>query len=283
MISDYRCFYCFVKAFGKLLDKSAIPAADKEQFTIDMLALYQQERSDFSAPHFSKRLHQKLAEYTLCNDPYMNEKQESNDKALALYGPCRQMVLEAADPFDKALRLAIAGNIIDYAVHDQYDIEQSIQNVLNGHFAIDHSPELKKELKSAASVLYLGDNAGEIVFDKLFIETLMHPGLTYTVRATPIINDATFGDAEYVGMTDVAEVITTGDGIPSVSLSTCSEEFKSAFEQADLVISKGQGNLEGLLGKTNKNIYFLLMVKCNVIAEILQVRKGDFVVFKEKP
>ena len=194
----------------------------------------------------------------------------------------KEKILQAENPLDVAIRLAIAGNIMDSAISDTYDIKKTIDRTLNSCFAIDHSDYLKQDLLKAKKVLYIGDNAGEIVFDKLFIETIMHPNLYFSVRGAPIINDATMKDAEYIGMGKVADVISNGYDAPSTILEHCSEEFRTIFDEADVVISKGQGNLEGLLGNTSKNIYYLLMVKCDVIANALHVKKGDFVVLNNK-
>jgi damage-control phosphatase, subfamily I len=114
------------------------------------------------------------------------------------------------------------------------------------------SSELKEALSTAKTVLYLGDNAGEIVLDKLFIETLMHPNLYLAVRGAPVINDATLDDAQYVGIDTVADVISNGYDAPSTIVDGCSPQFQELFNKADVIISKGQGNLEGLLDKTDK-------------------------------
>ena len=148
---------------------------------------------------------------------------------------------------------------------------------------MNHSIELKQAIAKADTVLYLGDNSGEIVFDKLFVETMMHPNLWFAVRGAPVINDVTIDDARYVGMDQVAEVISNGYDAPSTLPEHCSLEFQKLFNQADVIISKGQGNLEGLLEyPTDKEIYFLLMVKCDVIADILGVQKGSFVACNRK-
>jgi len=280
MISDYRCFFCFARAFEKLLEDEKLTVAEKNSFTRGMTMLYSKTQETFSAPAFSRELHQVLKLYSQNADPYLEIKKQSNDLVLSLYPTLKQLVLESENPFDIGLRLAIAGNIIDYAVGDHYDLNATIHNVLNSEFAINHSSELRTALTIAKSVLYLGDNAGEIVFDKLFIETIMHSNLIYVVRGTPIINDATMDDARYVGMDRVADVISNGYDAPSTIIDKCSEEFQKHFNDADVIISKGQGNLEGLLHKTHKTVFFLLMVKCDVIAEALGVKKGDFVVMK---
>jgi len=177
------------------------------------------------------------------------------------------------------LRLSIAGNIIDFGANDNFNLLGTLDRVLSNDFAIDHSGSLREKIEKAKTILYLGDNAGEIVFDKYFIQIIDHPGLTYVVRGSPIINDATMKDAEFTGMNDVANVITNGYDAPSTVLNKSSEQFRKYFKDADLIISKGQGNLEGLLPLNDSRIFFLLMVKCDVIAESLNVKKDSFVVF----
>lgn len=278
MISDYRCFFCFTRAFGKLLDKENLCTTDKNNFTKQMAKLYAESNGDFSAPQFSRELHHALRHYTRNPDPYRLAKHQSNIQAMHLLPELKSKISESQNPFDTALRLAIAGNIIDFAVDSHYDLNSTITKVLTWNFAIDHSEDLKNEISKAQTILYLGDNAGEIVFDKLFLEHIRHPNVYFAVRNKPIINDATMDDAIYVGMDKVAQVISNGYDAPSTILEHCSEEFRGIYEKADVIISKGQGNLEGLLGKTGKNIFFLLMVKCDVIADALAVKRGDFVV-----
>jgi hypothetical protein len=280
MISDYRCFFCFARAFGKLLEKENLTIKDKNCFTHDMAVLYSKEGDGFSAPAFSRELHTLLKQYTNNPDPYKDAKRQSNDLILGMYPDLKEQILQSENPYEKALRFAIAGNIIDFAVSRDFDMQATIDKVLNSDFAIDYSQELKQAISNANTVLYLGDNSGEIVFDKLFIEILMHPNLFYAVRGAPVINDVTMDDAIYIGMDNVAYVISNGYDAPSTILEHCSTEFKDVFEMADVIISKGQGNLEGLLGKTDKDVYYLLMVKCDVIADALRVQKGDFVVMK---
>jgi len=279
MISDYRCFYCFAKAFERLLSQDGISPDAKDSFTRDMVNLYAENWGKHNSPLFARELHSLLRSYTWNSDPYKLEKKKYNDLALGLISEMKRLLKRSRDPFNTALRLSIAGNIIDFAVNDNFNLHATLDRVLKSPFAIDQSELLKSALGKARSVLYLGDNAGEIVFDKLFIETIGHPNLVYTVRGAPVINDATLEDAEYVGMSEVARVISNGFDAPSTVVSKSSDEFRILFDEADLIISKGQGNLEGLIHLKDKRIFFLLMVKCNVIAEFLKVEKDSFVVF----
>ncbi|PLX04014.1 MAG: hypothetical protein C0594_09705, partial [Marinilabiliales bacterium] len=113
---------------------------------------------------------------------------------------------------------------------------------------------------------------------KLFIETMNHPSLTYVVRGEPVLNDATIAEADYVGLHKVARVISNGYDAPSTIIGSFSDEFMEAFNEADVIISKGQGNLEVLLSVTDPRIFYLLMVKCDVIGKHINVPKGNFIV-----
>jgi uncharacterized protein with ATP-grasp and redox domains len=280
VISDYRCFFCFARAFERLIEKGNLQPKEKKQFANDMFGLFNDVKYDFSIPMVSRELHVLLKQYSNNPDPYKEEKKQSNDLVLGMYPELKDILFQSDNYFNTALRLAIAGNIIDFGISNTFDLHSTIDKVLNSDFAIDDSIQLKQALSEAKTVLYLGDNCGEIVFDKLFIETIMHPNLIYAVRGVPVINDVTSEDAKYVEMDLVADVISNGYDAPSTLLEHCSTEFLEVFNRADVIISKGQGNLEGLLGKTQKEVYFLLMVKCEVIADVLGVKKGDFVVMK---
>ena len=277
MVSDYRCFFCFTRVFEKMIEKLDLSGKEKEQLTGEMFALFQTKENRFSVPGLSGNLHALFRKHSRDADPYREIKRQSNDQVLNLYTGLKKLIQESGNPFETALRLAIAGNIIDYGISEDFDLMNTIEKVLHTDFAINHTAALKQAIPKAETVLYLGDNAGEIVFDKLFIETMMHPNIFYAVRGAPVINDATIEDARYVHMDDVADVVENGHDAPSTILENCSEEFQCLYEKADVILSKGQGNLEGLLEAKKKGIYFLLMVKCDVIADILGVKKGHFV------
>ncbi|MDD2995715.1 MAG: ARMT1-like domain-containing protein [Paludibacter sp.] len=234
-----------------------------------------------TTPEIHRVLNREFCRLISNNDPYSEEKQMSNKLTLQLYKHFRTEVLEAMNPFKTALKLSIAGNIMDYGVAQDFDIHKTIDTVLGADFAIDHSVELEERIKSAKKILYLGDNAGEIVFDKLFIELIMPPGLTFAVRGSAVLNDALEIDAREVGMDMVADVINNGYDAPSTVLSECSPEFLEVYNEADLIISKGQGNFEGLMDENDPRIFFLLMVKCDVVAEKMSVPQGSFVVYNK--
>ena len=279
MISDYRCIYCLVTAFGRSLEKAYIPVCDKEGFTKEMIGVLNEKWNTVNAPDCARDIHGLYRKYVKNEDPFREVKRKSNDTVMQMSGELEQKIRNSEDPFTTALKLAIAGNIIDFAVNDNCDLEGTIEKVLNSDFAVDHSAKLKEELKKAGKVLYIGDNAGEIVFDKLFIREIAHHDLTYSVRGAPVINDATMEDAEYTGLTSLVKVISSEYDAPSTILEKSGEEFRTHFEKADVIISKGQGNLEGLIGESDPRIFFLLMVKCEVMAEFMNTETGSYVVW----
>lgn len=279
MRSDYRCFFCIARAFEKLLERADISPEQKRMFTCDMARLYYSRKDTPAGPDFSRKLHRALFQYTHDPDPYREAKKESNDLALGLYDDLKKLISRSDNPAVTALRLALAGNIIDFAAKHNFDINLAIRNALNSELSIDHSGQLMEALARADLVLYIGDNAGEIVFDRMFIETIKHPNLVYAVRGAPVINDATMEDAEYTGMVNVAEVISSGYDAPSTIPHKSGKRFQHFFDKADLILSKGQGNLEGLYDLNDNRIFFLLMIKCSVIADQLRVRKDSFVVY----
>ena len=191
--------------------------------------------------------------------------------------------IASSDPLLASLKLAAAGNVIDFAVHSNFDLEGSIEESLgDGGRSADY-PLMKERLEQVEEVLYIGDNAGEIVFDKFVAEQLTARGkkVTYVVRGQPIINDVTLDDAAYVGMDEVAEVIPSGSDGPGTSLRWCCPEFIARFEGAGLIISKGQGNFEGL-SDVKAPIFFLLKAKCPVVARELDVDIGKIILRAQK-
>ncbi|MDX1285517.1 MAG: ARMT1-like domain-containing protein, partial [Draconibacterium sp.] len=220
----------------------------------------------------------KLKEESKVSDPYEREKQESNHELLKRYYEFKKKVEDSDNPFDTALRFAIAGNIIDFGPTHKFDVNETIEQVFSSPFAIDDSKTLKDEIEKAKTILYLGDNCGEIVLDKLFLATIKHPNIIYAVREKPVLNDATMKEAIEVGIPEVARVFSNGDDTPSTLLHRVSPEFKKIYYSADLIISKGMGNYEGLMNENDPSLFFLLMVKCPVIGKKVGAKKGDFVV-----
>ena len=273
------CIPCFVNSFYRLLETGILPEKEKEPGMRRFLTILAEEDYNQSPPSLARLLHRLMRDILANPDPYKDVKMKYNRMMLDLYPDFKKMVTKSENPFDTAMRLAMAGNVIDFGPQVQLNVMDTIYRVIKAELAIDDSLTLKKDIQSADLVLYIGDNCGEIVFDKLFIETIAHPNLYYAVRGYPVINDVTLEDAHQVGIDKVANIITTGDDAPGVVWETSSDEFKQIFNKADVIISKGQGNLEGLM-RIRQNIYFLLLCKCDLIARNINVQTGDFVVMQ---
>ena len=186
------------------------------------------------------------------------------------------------DPFETAARLAIAGNIIDFGVNstvDESEVERTIACSLTDPLDTAALAELKEAVGQAKSILYLGDNAGEIVFDRLLVEQMPLEKITFAVRGGPILNDALMADAEAAGLTDLVEVIDNGTDAPGTILEACSQAFRRRFDKADLIIAKGQGNYE-TLSDCPANIFFLLRPKCAVLARHLNCELGRLILMR---
>lgn len=278
---DQRCVPCFLKTFKRLFQKFDVSETQQKAFLEYFYTATENDGSGF-APIIQRNLNKTFCRIINIDDPFKEEKEESNRVALELYHEWKPKVIESENAFIMALKLAIAGNIMDYGASNSFDIQKTIDRVIASDFAIDNSEMLRQGLQNAHKVLYLGDNAGEIVFDRLLIETIMHGNISFAVKGAPILNDVTVDDSVQVGMHYAADVISNGYDAPSTILDRCSREFQEEFRSADLIISKGQGNLEGLLSENDPRIFFLLMVKCDPIAETLGVTKGDFVVYSKQ-
>ncbi|MGE0077129.1 MAG: DUF89 domain-containing protein [Bacteroidales bacterium] len=272
------CNSCFLKTYQRLFEKFNLTENQREEF-LDYFQYTLEKFKNSSSPEIQRELNRRFCIISGIDDLFKDEKVKSNHIAIELYRDWKPQVANSKNPFDQALRLSIAGNIMDYGANNDFDLMSAIRRVMFARFAIDHSKQLQNKIKEAKSILYLGDNAGEIVFDKLFIETINHPNVTYAVRGGFALNDVTLSDSSEVDINSVAKVIENGFDAPSTVLSKCSQEFLDVYNSADLIISKGQGNLEGLIKENDSRIYFLLMVKCNVIADLLNVAKGSFIVY----
>lgn len=240
--------------------------------TLDGLTL------DQTPAALSQHVYRIVARLTGNRDPYAAIRRETNRTALRLLPEFEARVRRARDPLHHACRLAVAGNIIDLGIGHRFHLERDVAAILRRRFTIDASADFRADLKPGRSVLYLGDNSGEIVFDRVLIEHLLERGLrvTVSVKSGPVINDAVLADARMAGLTRLVPVITTGSDDIGVHWDHVSAEFRRAFTSADLIISKGHANFETCTGQPG-NIYFLLKTKCRIVAAELGVPLGALV------
>lgn len=278
MNTKFDCALCSITGVLNLFKKELIDKIYHEEILKEIMKYY--STIDYSLPSttINRGVKNIVCRISGLTDPFKPLKDEVNNKALEYYKSYEKSVKEDKNSWQRAMRLAIAGNIIDFGPTHNFDIEKKIKEVLTAEFPIDDSEKLFEEIKKAKSILYIGDNTGEIVFDKLFLEVINHPNVTFVVREKPILNDSTMEDAIWAGIDKLAKVITTGDDAPGVLLDGVSIEFLEHYNSADLIISKGQGNFEGLGHIKDKNMFFLFTVKCKLIAESVNVPIGKSIV-----
>ncbi|MCF7895349.1 MAG: ARMT1-like domain-containing protein [Candidatus Omnitrophica bacterium] len=289
------CIPCF---FKQALDAARLAKAS-EKIQKKVLISLAEELEHFSLdscpPQMGKFIYNKVREITQEKDPYKKIKEKSNKLALSFYPKLKEKVKKAKDPLLFSLELAIAGNIIDYGVKHSLDVDREIDNILaKEEQAIRHEPktifnypEFKKELCKSKTILYLADNAGEVVFDRILIEEIKksYPDkkILYAVKEKPIINDALAKDAYFCGIDKQAKIISSGSDVPGTIFSFCSKYFLDIFKNSDMVISKGQGNFESLSKETSRDVFFLFMVKCPVVAKDINCQLKDIILYHSQP
>jgi uncharacterized protein with ATP-grasp and redox domains len=280
------CFPCFLR---QALEASRMATEDESTHrkVLDSVLLILSDISlQTPPPEIALLVHRRVKTITGNPDPYKEAKRRQNDLALQYEKSLSAQIADVSNPLKAALALSAAGNSIDLAPDYQSpDIYKRCSEMMRKGFAGDDSELLYEKLAQSKSILFLGDNAGEIVWDKILIEELLNRfdlDIMYAVRGLPILNDVTMEDAEYVGMAQLVKVISNGSEAPGTLLNRCSGEFVSRFRKSDLVLSKGQGNYESL-SRENRPIFFLLNVKCPVIAEDVHCKIGDIVLTFEAP
>ena len=284
MRTYFDCIPCFLR---QSLDSVRLITDDErihEELMRQVLALACKMDLRQSPPAMAQKIHQLIRKLTGVQDPYRRIKDRFNRLALQMYPELKNRVATSADPLETAVRLAIAGNIIDFGVNSDLEeshIEIIIAESLTAPLDMGVLEDFKQAAAQAENILYLGDNAGEIVFDRLLIELLGCKRITLVVKAGPIINDATIEDAIDTGLSDVVKVIDNGSDAPGTILRSCSESFRRRFNEADLIVAKGQGNYE-TLNNVDKEVFFILRAKCPVIARHLGCEIGSLVLTKNE-
>jgi hypothetical protein len=230
-------------------------------------------------------MHKMIKQKTGCRDPYRKEKIEGNEIALK-YLPDVKRILEEDGSLENHVKIAIIGNILDFGAFTlDDDIESVIKTALQKDLAVKDIEEFEDSLKAHDKVLYLVDNTGEIVFDKLLLAKIREYGvdITIAVKSEPILNDACMAEALEAGLDEYGEIVEIGCGTVGYVDSEISEEFREIFNSHEFVISKGMGNYEGLteIDLSDKDIFFLLCAKCNTISKDIGVNLHDMLLFKK--
>ena len=281
-----ECIPCFLTASLRAMEKGGWPEDRRKEDLLGLLPLLGSlDNSKTPAENASILFHQ-LVRTMGGIDPFKEVKDESNKSALQYQPRLQKMLSQSSDQLDLALRFAVAGNVVDMGIFDDYDLAEAIKESLGTKFVLDDYAEFKERVDQARKLLIIGDNSGEVVLDRLLVETLIAAGkeVTYGVKGGFILNDSTLDDAIAAGMNDTCLVITNGNNFVGTIPEKCSEQFLQTYRDADLVISKGQGNfytLEGTEFAGNKT-FFLFIVKCSAVAKYLGVNEGALIFAQNK-
>lgn len=283
MQAQIDCFYCYFKQIANCMDIAGIDEDRQYQILFDLVDdIKKMDRTSTPAENTTEML-LKLYRKIDNNDPFKESKEKSNTLALKIYPVLKDYLRKSNNKLYDALKISVAGNIIDLGIKKDYDLSASLEFSLKEGFARDNYPRFREKLAAAENVLIIGDNAGEIVFDRLLVEELNRLGkkITYIVKGSPILNDATIDDARQAGIDKIATVITTGTYYLGTPLTKISAKVKNLLGKSSLIISKGQANFETLEHEelAKDRIFFLLKIKCPCIGKAAGAKLGDIVFF----
>ena len=281
----YDCGACFLRQAREAMDL----ATDDDKLKVELLEdifkfLAENYTEGASSNKLGSAMHRMIKEKTNCEDPYSKEKIIGNDIAIEIL-PLIKSLIEKDDSLENYIKIAIVGNILDFgALELDFNHQELIINNLKKDLAINKIHELKEAISKHDELLYLVDNTGEIVFDKLLIEKLITLGLdvTVVVKEKPILNDACMEDAVAIGLDKIAKITTFGTDSVGIIYEEASDDFKKIFDNADFIIAKGLGNYEGLteINLENKDVFCLLCAKCSAIAKDIGVEEKDNILLK---
>jgi len=283
---SYECGPCFLRQAKEALDLSTDDELLKMEIMSDIFKyLSDNFTENTNSNGTGSRMHKMIIERTGCRDPYYNEKIEGNEIALK-YIPEVKRILEEDDSLENYVKIAIIGNILDFGAFTlDDDIEAVIKDSLKKDLTIKDIEEFENSLETNDRVLYLVDNTGEIVFDKLLLEKIRQydVDITIAVKSQPILNDACMKEALDAGLDEYGEIVEIGCGTVGYVDSEISDEFREIFNAHNFIISKGMGNYEGLseIDLSDKEVYFLLCSKCNTISRHIGVNLHDMLLFKK--
>lgn len=271
--SHADCIACIVNQSNDLATKYIDDSKERFEFLNEVLKIISETEYNRTAPIITAKIMRLIKRHTATEDLFVEEKRSFNNKMLKLYPKFKAYIEDSSDPIKAALKLSIAGNVIDTGALEEVN-DKMIDDVLKKSEDDEISEKLYNQLlddlEQSEHLLYIGDNAGEIVLDKLLIEQIKDKFknliITYSVRGEPIYNDVTKKDARQVGIDDYAKVIDNGTDLPGTDLLEVSKAFLEVFNSSEVIISKGQGNFESLSG-CQKNVYYLLLCKCEMLRD----------------
>lgn len=281
MTIDKACVACIINQSVRVADAIGASSSLSNELTSTVTQMSKEFSFDDNPPEIASYVYEKMAEIARKEDLYDEVKELSTKKARSFLPLLQDKLSSSDNKLLTATKIAVAGNVIDLAAAVKFDLEEELQKIFHTEFAHNDFDMLSQKLARAKSVLLIGDNVGEHIFDYVFIETLKelfpHVKYSYMVRGNPIINDVTIKEAKEAGFDELCELVDSGVNTPGFAYNRANSYSKELFDTVDLVISKGMGNYECLSPSHRSNICFLLKVKCDVVASSLKKEVGDIV------
>ncbi len=272
----FECFPCLLRQAIEAVNFLQVDDELKREILNDSMRIMIDIDPDLTSAEIAASIHRNIIQKVGGKDPYEKVKRESLKTAFEYYNDAKNLIASSSQPLETALKLCAAGNIIDFGPASEFELKRTMERALQEPFARFAFKEFMTALQKANSILFLADNAGETVFDRLLIEEIKRP-LTYVVKKDAIMNDAIVIDAELTNFPEYVTIVDNGSAIQGTVLSQCSRDFVDRFEAADMIIAKGMANFE-TLPEEGKRTFFLLKIKCVPIAKLSGIPNGSFVV-----
>ncbi len=278
---DPACVECIINQSRRVAD--AIHADEK--LTKQIVQAVEEMAPGFSfkqsPPEVAAAVYEKMSKIAGKKDLYDEVKKLSTDKAHAFIPHLEEKIRVSSEPLLTATKVAVAGNVIDLAAEYAFDLSEELEKIFHTSFAVNDFDRLQQRLSQASTLLYIADNAGEHIFDKVYIKTILslYPDLEvyYMTRGNAIINDVTYEEAKEAGFDEICHLVNSGVNTPGFVYDRANDEAQRLFDDADLIVTKGMGNYECLSESRRQDLFFLLKVKCNVVANSLGKSVGDII------
>lgn len=267
------CIPCIIKLFTSTLERTPLTEDQKADFLTRFESYWAEADLTLPPARTVGVIYQQVLRETGQVDLFLAKKNRSTQEALRLYPLLKAITTQTEDKLDAALRISALGNILDAGNPNNYDLDEEVRLLFSSPLLGGSFDLFKDKLRNASSLLFLADNAGETVFDRVLIETLELP-VFYAVKSAPALDDALLEDAHRAGLSEIATLLETGTPYPGTYLPSCSPEFQKAFQNADLILAKGQANYE-TLSEVDRDLFFLLTVKCEVIGQDIGLPVGS--------
>ncbi len=280
MRTYFECYPCLLNRAIQAAKRNQLSESEQKKILNSVMEYLQDVPPDTSPPQISHHIHRLVRESTGIEDPYEQIKLDYDVRGLNLMPVIRQKINQADDPFEAAVRYAIAGTVLDVGEDVEGDsLERELESAPDAEFGINHLSDLKRDLSIADRVLYLAENAGEIAFDRLLVEAIQQRfrvEITFVVRDQPVLNSATLEDARYVGLEPLVHLITNESDAPTTILDSVKGHTKKYLETSDVILSKGQWHYEAL-SESDLNIYYMFKARCGVITTDMKTKLNSYI------